>query len=208
MDFMAAAPKQNERGDDSSIHPSDREEPGNYFPYFPFRVHDPAIKPVEVMMKRSWVFLLLFLLLLSACALARDPGQASPPIAGAEPEATLTQPAPPTPTVTEANPGAGLKPADSDTPAAGICGKAQGEIMPIVLGAGPDGLPLAGRCIIFAAEQRIQLVNGADAALVLDFAGYHVDLPAGGELLLDRPVGEYLALGVHFLSHGPEIWVK
>jgi len=177
---------------------------GNYFAYFAFRVQDPAVQPVEVLMKRSWGWLLLFMLLLSACAPARGPGPTSPPITGTEPEAALTQ----TPTAAEANPNADLKPADSDTPAAGICGEAQGEIMSIVLGAGQDGLPLAGRCIVFAPSQHIQLVNGTDAALAFDFAGFHVDLPAGGEMLLNRPVGEYLALGVHFLPHGPEIWVK
>src|SRR3972149_4045455 len=38
----------------------------------------------------------------------------------------------------------GLKPPDSDTPAAGICGEAQGDPVSIVLGIGPDGIPLAG----------------------------------------------------------------
>jgi hypothetical protein len=105
-------------------------------------------------------------------------------------------------------PSAGLKPADSDTPAAGICGAARDDITRIELGAGPDGLPLAGRCLVFTRRQRILLVNGTDAQLTFDFARYHVDLPAGGDMLLDSPVGEFLALGVHFLPHGPEIWVK
>jgi hypothetical protein len=105
-------------------------------------------------------------------------------------------------------PAAGLKPADSDTPAAGICGAAQGDITRIELGAGPDGLPLAGRCMFFTRRQRIQLVNATGGRLTMDFARYSIDLEAGGEMLLDKPVGEFLALGVHFLPHGPEIWVK
>jgi hypothetical protein len=42
----------------------------------------------------------------------------------------------------------------------------------------------------------------------MNFAGYQINMPVGGEMLLDKPVSEYLAVGVHFLSLGPELWVK
>ena len=109
---------------------------------------------------------------------------------------------------TQPLPSSGLKPADSATPAAGICGQAQGDPVTITLGIDSSGLPLAGRCLIVAPSQRIKLVNQSDNSINTNFAGYQIDLSVGGEMLLDRPVGQYLALGVHFLPMGPELWVK
>jgi hypothetical protein len=104
----------------------------------------------------------------------------------------------------------GLKPADSDTPAAGICGEAQGDPVEVLLGSGADGLPLGGRCLILAPDQRLNLVNRTGDQVAAQFAGFMIDLPVGGEMLLDRPVGEYLAPGVHDLPgiSAPELWLK
>lgn len=102
----------------------------------------------------------------------------------------------------------GLKPADSDTPAAGICGEPQDDPVSIVLGLGPDGLPKAGRCIVVNPAQRIKLINQSDGPFNIKFAEYMINLPLGNELILDQPVGGYLALGVHILPMGPELWVK
>jgi len=102
----------------------------------------------------------------------------------------------------------GLKPADSDTPAAGICGEVQDDPVTIVLGIDSSGLPLAGRCLIVSPSHRIKLVNQSDNSINTNFAGYKIDLSVGGEMLLDKPVNQYLALGVHFLPMGPELWVK
>ena len=101
-----------------------------------------------------------------------------------------------------------LKPPDSDTPAAGICNETQGDPVAVVLGIGPDGLPKAGRCLILNPAQRIKLINQSDGLYTVVFAEYGINLPMGDEVLLDKPVGEYLALGVHFLPLGPELWVK
>jgi hypothetical protein len=144
-------------------------------------------------MKLLCWFVLVLLLLSPACALVRIPDKSPTPTPNQE-RVTATI--------------AGLKPADSDTPAAGICGEPKDEIVRIVLGSGPDGLPLAGRCLIIHPDQRLKLANGTGSQLSLDFAQFHMDLSAGEEMLLDRPVGEYLALGVHFLPLGPELWVK
>ncbi len=174
-------------------------------------------------MKRSLALWLVLVLLLPACVPAGSRIAAPAPDEAAQLEAArtaiaLTQTAPavmPTPQPTETSlvpnpiaPAAGLKPADSDTPAAGICAEAASAVARIVLGAGPDGLPLAGRCWVLPPAVRIRLVNGSDAPLVFDFAHYRVDLAAGEEMLLDLPVGEFLAPGVHFLPNGPEIWLK
>jgi hypothetical protein len=101
-----------------------------------------------------------------------------------------------------------LKPADSDSPAAGICGEAQGDPVSIVLGIGPDGIPLAGRCIKITPAQHIKLINQSNGPFNIMFGEYHIDLPVGNEMLLDKPVDQYLAFGVHALPMGPELWVK
>jgi hypothetical protein len=102
----------------------------------------------------------------------------------------------------------GLKPPDSDTPAAGICGEAQGDPVSIVLGIGTDGIPLAGRCLIINPAQRIKLINQSNGPFNILFGEYHIEMPVGNEMLLEKPVGQYLALGVHSLPMGPELWVK
>jgi hypothetical protein len=102
----------------------------------------------------------------------------------------------------------GLKPPDSDTPAAGICSNTQGDPVSIVLGIGLDGIPLAGRCVQITPTQRIKLVNQSDGPVNIQLGEYHIDLPAGSDLLLDKPAGQFLALGVHSLPMGPELWVR
>lgn len=103
---------------------------------------------------------------------------------------------------------AGVKPSGSEFPAAGVCGDAQGDPVNIVLGITPDGLPKAGRCIAINPAQRIRLINQSDGLFDIIFAENQISLPVGGEVLLDKPVGEYLALGVHHLPMAPELWVK
>jgi len=102
----------------------------------------------------------------------------------------------------------GLKLPDSETPAAGICGEVQGDPVSIVLGLGLDGIPLAGRCITITPAQRIKLINQSNGPIDVLFSEFHFNLPIGSELLLDDPVGQYLAHGIHFLPMGPELWVK
>ncbi|HZD56830.1 MAG TPA: hypothetical protein VE136_08920 [Anaerolineales bacterium] len=112
------------------------------------------------------------------------------------------------PSATVAQLAATLKPADSDTPAAGICADSQYDPVSIVLGSGPDGMPLGGRCIAVNTTQRILLINQTGSQVNFQFAGFNIDLPVGGELLLDKPAGDYLATGVHHLAMGPEVWVQ
>jgi len=105
-------------------------------------------------------------------------------------------------------PSGKLKPAESDTPASGTCSEAQDDPVSIVLGMDPSGLPMAGRCIKINPSQRIKLINQSNGPINMLFGEYHIDLPVGSEILLDKPAGQYLALGVHFLNLGPELWVK
>lgn len=101
-----------------------------------------------------------------------------------------------------------IKSADNNAPASGICGDAQGDPVNIILGTDASGMPLAGRCMIVNSAQRIKLVNQSVNPVKLRLMEYPITLPVGGELLLDRTVGQYLALGVHFLPMGPELWVE
>jgi len=105
-------------------------------------------------------------------------------------------------------PSGGLKPADSDTPASDICNEGQGDPVSIVLGKDPSGLLWAGRCIKLNPAQRIKLINQSNGPFNIFFGEYHIDLPVGSDILLDKPAGQYLAFGVHFLPMGPELWVK
>lgn len=174
--------------------------------------------------KSTFPLVVLFAVFLSSCApgaefnplpgMTRIPGTDIPQQVDRSIPDILTQTAVPvtsTPVPDGASPtlsSTGLKPPDSDTPAAGICGDAQSDPVSIVLGMGPDGIPLAPRCIIITPGQRIKLINQSNGPLNIQLGDYHIDLPTGNEVLLDKPVGQYLALGVHFLPVGPELWVK
>jgi len=102
----------------------------------------------------------------------------------------------------------GLVPADADSPAAGICGSIQDDPVTIILGLDSSGMPLAGRCISISPIQRIKFVNQSGSPLNFQFEGFNINAAVGGEIVLDQPVGEYLANGVHFIPNGPELWVK
>ena len=101
-----------------------------------------------------------------------------------------------------------LKSPDANTPAAGICAEPQGDPVYIVLGTDGSGLPLAGRCVVVNPAQRIKLINQSVNPIKMRLMEYPITLFVGSELLLDRPVGQYLAQGVHSLNVGPELWVK
>lgn len=147
--------------------------------------------------------LMLFLLLLPGCsmpALAADTATAA---ATAETSPSAAQPAAPTITAMPTK-----RPPDSDTPAAGICLQGEGGTVDVLLGLGPDDLPLAGRCIQIKPEQRVKLINQSGQDYSLSFGPFEETLPPGGELLLDLPAGDYLEFGVHLLPDGPAIWVQ
>lgn len=126
-----------------------------------------------------------------------------------------SQPLPPTPTPTSPPPPTSttapiLFPADSDTPAAGICATFESEVvsLEIVL-----DVP-APRCAIVTADQRLEVVNRTGAAIGVRFAGYEFQLQDGEAHLIDAPMGAYLAPGVHNIrvtdnaGNAPELWLK
>jgi hypothetical protein len=78
------------------------------------------------------------------------------------------------------------------------------------------------RCQIVRADQRLRVRNTTNAfhqpgeVITVQFAGYPTRTVAiGEETVFDRPMGEYLAPGVHDVhlsvyrgSGGAEIWLK
>jgi len=96
-----------------------------------------------------------------------------------------------------------LKQADSQELVSGICGNMEGEIVEITITADGPAIP---RCVKVTSGQRLKFINGRNLDLQTNFAEYKVSLPSGGGLLLDRPVGEYLAPGVHYFE-GAEIYL-
>lgn len=102
----------------------------------------------------------------------------------------------------------GLKPPDREAPAAGICAEQQEDPAVIVLGLGPDGLPLAGRCIALVPTQRLRVLNRSGAPIRLPLGSSMFNLEDGEEAMRGDPVGQYLAPGVHLLPVGPELWIR
>lgn len=153
-----------------------------------------VLRTMRATRSRAWRMIGVTLVLVIAGCQPAPERPSTPAVAG--PSATIAQPT------------AALKPADSDTPAAGICADSQYDPVSIVLGSGPDGMPLGGRCIVVNSTQRILLINQTGSQVSFQFAGFNIDLPTGGEMLLDKPAGDYLATGVHHLLMAPEVWVK
>jgi hypothetical protein len=119
-----------------------------------------------------------------------------------------------TTTSTTAGPPSGtLKPPDSEFPAAGTCGGVPG---PVTEAEMRDDVP-APRCLQVLADQKLRLTNGLGVPITVDFADFHTVIQPGQAYLFDRPVGEFLALGVHRMeithdlpdanTTGPEIWL-
>jgi hypothetical protein len=111
-----------------------------------------------------------------------------------------------------------LWPADADGPVAGACGTAEGRYATVE--ANPD-VPQP-RCTIVRADQRLRVrnttnrFNSPGEVITVQFAGYPTRTVAiGEETVFERPMGEYLAPGVHDVhlsvyrgSGGAEIWLK
>lgn len=96
-----------------------------------------------------------------------------------------------------------LKPADSQELVSGICGSMEGEIVEITITADGPAMP---RCVRVTSGQRLKFINSKGVDLRTGFSQYTVSIPSGGELLLDQPVGEFLAPGVHYFE-GAEIYL-
>lgn len=109
----------------------------------------------------------------------------------------------------------GLVPADSQGPAAGACGTANGTV--IVIGIYPD--TPEPRCAQVRADQRLEVTNDTNkfgqagnpiTVTFADFPPRHLNV--GQSTLFDRPFGDYLETGDHIVhvdgAAGAEVWFK
>ena len=101
------------------------------------------------------------------------------------------------------------KPADADSPAAGICADVPaGDVVTVALNVDvPDP-----RCVKVIPLQRLRVVNNTGQAITVELGRFRVEMAPGGEQTLDASFGEYLAPGVHRVKTsappgGPELWL-
>jgi len=96
----------------------------------------------------------------------------------------------------------------SDSPAAGICGEAEGDLVTMTLLPGiPDP-----RCLIVHANQRLRVVNRTEGTVKVSLAGVTQTLNPDGSYTFESEFGELLQPGVHALGVDPccggELWLK
>jgi hypothetical protein len=124
-------------------------------------------------------------------------------LAAVRPGLTVAPPAPSTPKPTS------LEPADSRSPAAGVCARADGDVGNVRFGAA-DLVPQP-RCLLLRGDQRLSVTNVSDGALRVTLGlAYGASVGPGETHVFDAPLGEYLAPGVHRLmasSFAADIWV-
>jgi len=112
---------------------------------------------------------------------------------------------------------AGIKPKDSDSPAAGICDYQEGDTVTITL----NGDIPSPRCVKVKSNQNLRVQNNTEGVVTVWFDNvssavlfpYSIDIRPDNKYIFATPFGEYLKPGVHKLktslykSSGPEIWL-
>ncbi|MGD8455909.1 MAG: hypothetical protein PVF83_05955 [Anaerolineales bacterium] len=87
----------------------------------------------------------------------------------------------------------------AESPAAGICGKLDSEIVTITIY--PD-IP-DPRCMEVTWEQKLRVVNRRGEVLQVSIGRFEAEIPVDGEYTFDMAVGEYLMPGVHLIQVSP-----
>jgi hypothetical protein len=87
----------------------------------------------------------------------------------------------------------------AESPAAGICGMFDGDIVTLTIY--PD-IP-DPRCAEVTSEQKLRVVNRRDELIQVAIGTFEADIAPDGEHTFDVPVGEYLMPGVHLLQVSP-----
>jgi hypothetical protein len=105
---------------------------------------------------------------------------------------------------------ANVDPAESNYPAAGACAHAIGLVGTVALRT-LDYVPQP-RCLIIRHDQLLRVVNGLNVPLTAKLGTHmHVTLRPQQGSTFPRPIGAYLAPGVHTLHFTPtsaaSIWV-
>lgn len=134
----------------------------------------------------------------SGASVAQQPGAGTAPAAATE-GAIGTEP-PGTPA---------LKPADAESPAAGICTDPPKDEF-VTMTIRPD-VP-DPRCAKARRDQQLVLVNATAAPVQVSLGVFNMTIQPGEEGHLDKALGEYLAPGVHFIQVSPpgvggELWL-
>ena len=97
-----------------------------------------------------------------------------------------------------------LKPADAQTPAAGICaGPDEGEFAQVALQRTPDNVP-APRCLFIRSDQKLQVTNFTDDTITVTLGRVQMTLKSGETHTDNQIFGSYLAPGVHGISMSPQ----
>jgi hypothetical protein len=100
-----------------------------------------------------------------------------------------------------------LIPADSDSPASGICAQAEGQWATVEIT--PD-VP-APRCVKISGDQRLKVINKTQSMIRVSLGEFVLDLQPGSEGTLDKQFKDYLEPGVHRVLStpfsGPELWL-
>jgi hypothetical protein len=101
-----------------------------------------------------------------------------------------------------------LKPADGQTPAAGICADDNNPIVNIDIN--PD--TANPRCVKVASQQKLQITNNWGEPIEVKLAQYDVTILPGKKQVVGEVFGSYLGKGVHrvniFSAPSPEIWLQ
>lgn len=99
-----------------------------------------------------------------------------------------------------------LKPADSQTPAAGICAGPSNETTVTVI-TGMDNIPQP-RCSKVTSTQKIKIINNSDQTINGIVGPYTIHALPGQSQTIDATFGSYLLPGVHNFPGGGEIWLQ
>jgi hypothetical protein len=152
---------------------------------------------------------LLALFAAAACGGGGDAGPTATLAPAATLESTATSAADPmqTPRVDDDE----ISPADSDTPAAGVCAEPPEENV-ATWTINPD-VP-SPRCGKVRREQHLSFVNATDETVEIVIGPYTLRISPDGTEEINEPAGSYLAPGVHVArtstyggESGPEVWL-
>jgi hypothetical protein len=103
-----------------------------------------------------------------------------------------------------------LVPADAKTPAAGVCATVTGKVVTVTLNI---DVP-SPRCTIVNADQTLDLVNGTDRTINLNYATFKSPIYSHSGYSFPGNIGSFFAPGVHVITtslyggSGPEVWLQ
>lgn len=98
-----------------------------------------------------------------------------------------------------------LIPADSDSPAAGICDTVTGQMVTITIGEDNTSAP---RCVKVTSSQKLSIINNSLTSTEINLSNFpKITIQPGKTYSFSQTLGSFLAPGVHQIG-GAEIWLK